>query len=296
MKINFIIPLLDDYDIELAYKNIDKACKESKIDYDIVFGLNYKLGNLFTKIRNEFVENNKIRAFMTDRPVNQHKLITLAMETSEKYDAVIVYSGKEETNVDVIKAFISSWQTGNKIVYLKKIHRGFAKVVNFVKTAFYKLGIAMLGIFRDVCAENDIHLLDGDVVKTINQLPNKNQLLRTLDSLIYYETDIIHLEVDPNEYINSKYQEKSKDYYNNLIISVVSLGISLTTLLLSGLFMLLSVNAHFLVHLLLWSVFILSGFIHIVFNTKRVLSVRVGTEVEIAELKSLKAKTEFYNF
>ena len=37
------------------------------------------------------------------------------MEKCEDYDATIIYAGKEEINVDVVKAFITSHQAGNKI-------------------------------------------------------------------------------------------------------------------------------------------------------------------------------------
>lgn len=296
MKVGFIIPLLDEYDLDVAYKNIEKACKDSGVDFDVIFALNNKASSVFTKIRNVFVENNKVKAFMSDRPVNEHKLITLAMQECEGYDATIIYSGKEETNVDVMKALITSWQAGNKIVYLRKVYRGFAKITNYIKTALYKLGVAILGIFKDVCAENDIQLLDNDVVKTINQLPNKNQLLRTLDSLIYYNTDIIHLEVDPNEFINPIYTEKEKNYYRNALVSYISLGVSLVSVFVSILLLSLQVDFYFLFHIILWVVFVIGFFVFIVFSTKKVLSGRVGVEFDINELNSLKAKIEYYNF
>lgn len=297
MKIGFIIPILDDYDVELAYKNIDKACKDSGVRYNIIFALNNKLNILFTKIRNNFVENNTVKAFMTDRPVNEHKLITLAMKECEDYDAVIIYSGKEETNVDVMKAFITSWKAGNKIVYLKKVYRGFfAKFWQNLKNAFYKFGVLMLGIFKDICAENDIQLLDNDVVKTINQLPNKNQMLRTLDSLIYYNTDIIHLEVDPNEYINPIYEEKDNAYVRNNVIAYSSFALSLAFALTSILLLCFEVKIHFLFHVVFWCLFLITFFLYIVFATKSILNVRVGKEVSLSELNSIQSKTEYYNF
>ncbi len=296
MKIGFIIPLLDDYDLEVAYKNIDKACKDSEVDYEIIFALDHKLNVMFTKIRNIFVENSKIKAFMTDRSVNEHKLITLAMLESEKYDAVIIYSGKEETNVDVMKAFITSWQAGNKLVYLKKVYRGFAKFTHYLKTAFYRMGVAILGIFKDICAENDIQLLDRDVVITMNQLPTKNQMLRTLDSLIYYATDTIHLEVDPNEFVNTIYTEKPTSYKKNATISYISLGVSLALALTSILLLSFGAKLHFLFHIGFWALFAVTFFLFVVFGTRKTLTMRVGKEMEANELKSLQTKTEYYNF
>lgn len=296
MKISFIIPMLDDYDVEVAYRNIEKACSDTDVDFDVIFAINNKLNVMFMKVRNIFVENKRVKAFMTDREVNQHKLITLAMQDCEDYDAVVIYSGKEETNVDVIKAFIESWKAGNKIVYLKKVYRGFARVWASLKGLLYKIGVLVLGIFKDIGAENDIQLLDQDVVKTINQLPNKNQLLRTLDSLIYSSTDIIHLQVDPNEYINQLYTEKQKTYYNNAIISYVALFVAMSSALASSLLLGLNIDVSLLSHVAMWSAFALSFFMWVVFSTKKTLALRVGKEFDLQELKNIKAQTEYYNF
>ena len=211
MKLGFIIPLLDEYDIEKNFNTIAKSCEDCGVEFDVIFALNSKLNAVFTKIRNTYVEDKRVKAFMVDRPVDHHRLITLSMEECEDYDATVIYSGKEDVNGDVIKAFITSYEAGNKIVYLKKVYRGFKKLLVGFKSIFYKIGIKFLGVFKDLDAENDIQLLDSDVVKTINQLPGKNRQLRTLDSLLYYTTDIIHLEVDSKEVINQNYTVKDKD-------------------------------------------------------------------------------------
>lgn len=295
MKIGFIIPILDEYDIEKAHDNIEKACKDSKVDYQIIFALSSKLISLFTKIRNTFVENDKVKAFMTDRPVNEHKLIAVAMQYCEKINATIIYSAKENINVDVVKAFINSYQAGNKIVYLRKIYRGYKKFFNFIKTFFYRLGIKMLGIFKDVYAENDIQLLDKDVVTTINQLPNKNQMLRTLDSLIYYQTDVIHLEVDPKEEVDPIYIDKGKSFIRNGLIAYFGVFISIVSILLSFIFLGVG-NTSWILHLILWTTFVIGLVVYILYNTRKILSVRVGSEIDVNEIKHIKEKTEFYNF
>lgn len=295
MKIGFIVPLLDEYDIEKGYTTIAKACKESKVDFDVIFALNSKLSATFTKIRNVYVENKAVKAFMVDRPVDQHKLITLAMEKCEDYDATIIYSGKEEVNVDVIKAFITSYEAGNKIVYLKKVYRGFKKLATAIKGVFYRLGIMLLGVFKDINAETDIQLLDADVVKTINQLPGKNRQLRTLDSLLYYTTDIIHLEVDSKEVINPNYNPKDKTYMKNAVVAYTSLGVGLVSAILSVVAIAVKWNWFYLVHIILWLLFLIGVVLALVFNTRKTLTHRAGKNVEPSELVSLKDKIEYYN-
>ncbi|MBR2468130.1 MAG: hypothetical protein IKB42_03735 [Clostridia bacterium] len=295
MKFGFIVPLLDEYDIEKAYETIAKACKETKANFDLIFALNSKLSAVFTKIRNVYVENKAVKAFMVDRPVDQHKLITLAMEKCEDYDATIIYSGKEEMNADVIKAFITSYEAGNKIVYLKKVYRGFKKVATAIKSMFYKLGIKLLGVYKDINAETDIQLLDADVVKTINQLPGKNRQLRTLDSLLYYTTDIIHLEVDSKEVINPNYNPKDKTYKKNAVVAGVSLGVGLVCAVLSVVALAVKWNWFYMIHVVLWLLFAVGLLLALVFDTRKILTHRAGKNVEPSELVSLKDKIEYYN-
>lgn len=295
MKIGFIIPLLDEYEIEKSFNTISKACADCNVDFDVVFALNSKLSAVFTKIRNVFVENKAVKAFMVDRPVDHFKLITLAMEKCENYDATIIYSGKEEINADVIKAFITSYEAGNKIVYLKKVYRGFKKIVAGFKAMFYKLGIKLLGVFKDINAETDIQLLDADVVKTINQLPGKNRQLRTLDALLYYTTDIIHLEVDSKEVINANYSSKDKSYVKNAVVAYTSLSVGLISIILSIISLSVSWKWHYLLHIGLWVLFLVGITLFLVFNTRKTLTYRAGKYIEPSEFVSLKDKIEYYN-
>jgi hypothetical protein len=203
MKIAFIVPVLGEIDLQRTFGRISESCADD--DFDIYFAINGKLNSFFTTVRTTFLNESRVKAFMVDRPVNEHKLITLGMELTEDYDATVIYSGKELPNKDVIKAFLSSWKAGNKIVYLKKEFSGFKKLWMKLKRAWYSLGIKMLGIFKDRCAETDIQLLDQDVVKTINQLPAKNRQLRVLDSFVGYPVDVIQLEIDSKVKDNNVY-------------------------------------------------------------------------------------------
>ena len=294
MKLGFIIPLLDEYDIEKNFNTIAKSCEDCGVEFDVIFALNSKLNAVFTKIRNTYVEDKRVKAFMVDRPVDHHRLITLSMEECEDYDATVIYSGKEDVNGDVIKAFITSYEAGNKIVYLKKVYRGFKKLLVGFKSVFYKIGIKFLGVFKDLDAENDIQLLDSDVVKTINQLPGKNRQLRTLDSLLYYTTDIIHLEVDSKEVINQNYTVKDKDYVKNATVAYSCLATGLISLTLTVLALALW-KWHYIVHIVLWIVFAVGLMMFLVFNTRKTLTYRAGKYVEPSEFVSLKDKIEYYN-
>ena len=96
MKFAFIIPVLDEINLQRTYARISESCADD--DFDIYFAINGKLNSFFTQVRTTFLNESKVKAFMVDRPVNEHKLITLGMEMTEDYDATIIYSGKEEVN------------------------------------------------------------------------------------------------------------------------------------------------------------------------------------------------------
>ena len=292
MKIGFLIPVLDEFDISTKYETIENTCKEENVEFEILFALNGDLTNFFTKIRSYFKDNNLVRVVKVDKVVNQHKLITVGMPFCENYDATIIYSSKEDMDAEVLSSFITSWKAGNKIVYVKKTIKGFKGFLLKIKEFFYKLGIKILNVFRDYYAENDIQLLDQEVVRTINQLPTKNRQLRVLDSFVGYNVDIVTAEQDGKP--SKIYNVKTKYYWINLAVSlglcffgVVFFIISLVGTILS------SISVAGL--LILWLLFIVFGFMAYIFAVKTMLVHRVGENYDAHEIKTLHDRAEKYN-
>lgn len=292
MKLAFIIPVLEEIELENTVNKIDEGCD---VDYDIYFAINGKLNSFFTKVRTTYLDNSRIKAFMVDRPVNEHKLITLGMEMTGDYDATIIYSAKEEPNVDVIKAFLSSWKAGNKLVYLKKEYSGLKKLWVKMKRFFYSMGIKMLGISPDYLAETDIQLLDQDVVKTINQLPLKNRQLRVLDSFVGYSVDIIQIEIDNKMKENKIYSEKIKAQKVCGIVALTSLLVAIACLSVGFVAIGLSWAMNIIVYILLFTVGAFGIILAYIYATKRTLHSRVGLATELPELNDLRNKLEKYN-
>lgn len=293
MKIAFIVPVLAEIDLSKTFTRISESCTDD--DFDIFFAINGKLNSFFTLVRTTFLNESRVKAFMVDRPVGEHKLITLGMELTESYDATIIYSGKELPNKDVIKAFLSSWKAGNKIVYLKKEYSGLKKLGVKIKRAWYSLGIKILGIFKDRCAETDIQLLDQDVVKTINQLPAKNRQLRVLDSFVGYQVDVIQLELDSKSKENKLYDEKIKAFKLCRIGELCCLlgGIAMMGVSIAGILLKWPLPA--VVYILFIALSLLALIMSFVFSTKKILHYRVGQVFELPELNDLKNKIEKYN-
>jgi len=293
MKIAFLVPVLSEINLQKTFNRIIESCPDD--DAEVYFAINGKMNSFFTQVRATFLNESRVKAFMVDRPVSEHKLITLGMEMTEDYDATVIYSGKEEPNKDVIKAFMSSWKAGNKIVYLKKEYSGFKKLWVKLKRAWYSLGIKMLGIFKDRCAETDIQLLDQDVVKTINQLPAKNRQLRVLDSFVGYPTDIIQLEIDGKSKDNKLYEEKIRAYKVCGISAIASLLLGIITIAISVVGITLVWPIPVVVYIALLAVGILALIMSFVFDTKKTLHYRVGQLIEISELNDVRNKIEKYN-
>jgi len=296
MKLAFIVPILSDCDVDQRYDAIESACKEAEVDFEIIFAFNNKLNNMFSKVRSTFIEKKNVKAFQVNKSVNQHKLITVAMRGCEHYDATVIYSGKETINADVVKAFITSWKAGNKVVYLKKVYSGFKKVLSAIKNFFYWAGTKLMGVFKDIGAETDIQLLDRDVVITINQLPGKNRHLRTLDSFIGYNTDIIKMEVDSKIKDSKSYIEKTKKYKLSNILTWTFLGLTVVTLVLGILAIALDWKMRGIFHILIWVGFVLCALFSLVFFTKKNLLVRVGDSEDMSDIEDLENKMETYNY
>jgi len=296
MKVGFVIPVLAEYDITKSYNSIKSACADSKVDFDIIFAFNDKQTALFSHLRNKFSDKKEIKAFKVDQNVNKHKLITLAMESCEKYNATIIYSAKEEVNEDVIKAFVASWRTGNKIVYLKKLFYGPKRIFSAFKEATYRVGVSLIRCFKDFYAETDIQLLDQEVVKTINQLPSKNRVLRTMDSFIGYNYDVIHMEVDSKLKESKFYEEKTKAYNVYAVFSVLCGILCIGDLAMTIVATVLAWKIG-----LVWMLFMIVGIVllfllWLVLFTRRILEFRVGHPQKESELKTLKQTMEKYNY
>ena len=295
MKIGFVIPVIKEFDMEAAYKNIEKACLDCKADFEIIFALNTNLNTTFTKIRSAYVENQKVSAFMADRKVEQHQLITIAMEYCEGFDATIIYTAKEDFNVDVIKAFITSWQAGNKIVYLKKLYTGFNKFLQTVSRGLYDFGTKLIGIYKDLHTENDIQLLDKDVVLTINKIPEKNRQLRTLDSFIGYPYDVVHIQINKPSNTHKEYNQKPKKFYTNIAFAYSFLFLSIVSFFVA--FIGMVAHSHFggLVYFLLWFAVFAFFFSFVIHFTRAKLITRVGMPQNRDEILELNEKIEKYN-
>lgn len=293
MKIAFIIPVMADVNLNRTFNRINEACPDD--DFDIIFAINGKLNSFFTQVRTTFLTESRVKAFMVDRPISEHKLITLGMEMTADYDATVIYSGKEDPNIDVLKAFISSWKAGNKIVYLKKEYYGIKKLWVKLKRAVYSMGIKILGIFKDMCAETDIQLLDQDVVKTINQLPAKNRQLRVLDSFVGYPTDTIQLEIDSKTKENKAYEEKIKASKVCGTVSIVFILLAILSIALGCIGIAFKWTILPVLYILFFAFGVFSIVMSFVFLTKRSLHKRVGVLNDIPELNDLRTKIEKYN-
>jgi hypothetical protein len=157
------------------------------------------------------------------------------------------------------------------------------------------MGISILGVFKDHCAETDIQLLDNDVVKTMNHLPNKNRHLRVLDSFVGYNTDTIYIKTDNNEIFDKKYEDKPRSFYVCKTLSYVSLGFSLSFLIILILSLSIGWKINFIWNLVFLLGFALLGFMYIILATKATLHKRVGDQLSSQELNSLTSNMEKYN-
>ncbi len=296
MKVGFVIPVLAECNVGECYETIESACNDCGCEFEVMFAFNGKLNSTFSKVRSTYIENKKVKAFKIDQNVNEHKLITVALNFCADYDATIIYSAKETINADVIKAFITSWKAGNKLVYLKKVYSFPKKIWVGLQRLVYSLGTKIMGLFKDFNAETDIQLLDKDVVKTINQLPEKNRHLRTLDSFIGYNYDIIKMEVDSKMKDKRQYIEKTKSYKVSSALSTAFMVLSMAVFIVCLLIPILNLNVRAIWLITLWLLwFVLLAF-GVVFYTRKMLALRVGKTVPAKEIDALYKNIEKYNF
>ena len=298
MKVVFLLPVMHEFDFKSQYDTIAKTCKELKTDFDVIYILNGNMQKMFADIRNAFIEVDSVKAIKMMSDVNEHKLITVGMRYCDNYSATIIYSAKEEINSNVIKAFVNSWKSGNKIVYLKKTRTGFKKIFQKIGLFFYNLGIKVLKVYKDFSGETDIQLLDLEVVKTINQLPEKNRQLRILDSFVGFRLDVISVvdnKPNKNSEITKKYNDISKNYKYSLSFCIMTLVVFVITLAFQIVALACGLSLGLIGEILLLAIIFSSAFISLVFVTKTKLSYRIGDYVQTQEINNLDDKAEKYN-
>ena len=296
MKLGFIVPVLSECDIQQRYSAIEEACKTCNAEFEVIFAFNSKLNAQFSRVRTLYIDNKKVRAFKVNNNVNEHKLITIAMRYCEDYDATIIYSAKETINVEVLKTFIFSWQAGNKVIYLKKEYAHPKKLWVKFKTLLYKIGIKLLGVFKDFGGETDIQLLDKDVVKTINQLPSKNRQLRVLDSFIGYNYDIIKMEIDSKVKDSKLYIDKTKSVKLSALGMGVCFALSIVFLTIALLTACNVIKLRLVWHIVWWFMVACTWVLWLIYYTKYQLGLRIGDQVDEKEIDTLEANLEKYNF
>ncbi len=298
MKIVFLLPVMHEYDFKSQYDTVAKTCKELKTDFDVIYVLNGNMRKMFADIRNTFIENDNVKAIKMMSDVNEHKLITVGMRYCDGYSATIIYSAKEDVNANVIKAFIKSWRAGNKIVYLKKTRTGFKKMFQSLGLSIYNLGVKIINIYKDFGGETDIQLLDQEVVKTINQLPEKNRQLRTLDCFVGFNCDVIKVvdnKTKHNGEVVKKYTDISKTYKYSLAFYIMTLVVFLVSLAFQITALCLNMNLGLIGEILLIAIIFASALIGLVFIAKTRLAYRIGDYVQVQEINNLDDKSEKYN-
>jgi len=298
MKTVFLIPVMHEYDTKEQFESIQSTCKELKLDFDIIYVLNGNMQKMFADIRNNYLEHDNVRAIKMMSDVHQHKLITVGMKYCENYSNTIIYTAKESINTNVIKAFVASWRAGNKIVYLKKTRTGFKKFIQSIGLGIYNLGIATIKVYKDFSGENDIQLFDQEVVKTINQLPEKNRQLRVLDSFVGYASDVVTVvdnKKNRNKEIEKKYNDISKSYKYSLVFTILTAVVFTVSLIFQIVALCIGLALGIVGEILLIAIILASAFLTLVFITKSRLSYRIGDYVQVQEINNLDEKAEKYN-
>ena len=81
----------------------------------------------------------------------------------------------------------------------------------------------------------------------------------------------------------------------NAVVGYTSLGVGLVSAILSVIAIAVAWKWNYVLHIVLWLLFVVGVLLALVFNTRKTLTHRAGKNVEPSELVSLKDKIEYYN-
>lgn len=163
---HFIITLIDDGSRDDTYRKLLERSKKSQLTIQVV-----KLSRNFG-----------------------HQSAMCAGLDLSQGDAAVVLDGDLQDPPELVFEMIKKWEEGNKVVYAKRRTRKGETIFKlFTASLFYRIikFASNVDIPKDT---GDFRLIDRDVVKSLNDLPERNRFIRGLVPWLGYSQTFVEFD------------------------------------------------------------------------------------------------------
>ena len=191
-KISVLVPCYNEKDniIPLSHaieEELVKSCP--KYDYEICFIDNNSTDGTRQLIREICGKNNKIKAILNIRnfgPFNS-QFYGLTQLTG---DCGIIISADFQDPVELIPEMIKKWESGAKIVATVKESNEENKIINFIRTIYYKL-LRKLSDVEIIEQFTGFGLYDKEFIEILKKLNDSEPFLRGIVAELGYKIEYV---------------------------------------------------------------------------------------------------------
>lgn len=199
-----IAPCLNEEKNIENFINVTQSLFKNKYNFKILFVDDGSIDNTWNIIENLKKNFSFINAIKLSKNFGKENAIACGLNNIEDEDFIITADTDLQHPLDKIEDMIELWKKGNKIVNTYRVNI----TENNLREIGSKLFYLIFKKFTDlsiVAKTTDFILIDKEIVKKFNAIPEVNKQFRTLINWLGFKKINIPIKINSRKYGNSKY-------------------------------------------------------------------------------------------
>lgn len=201
---SIIVPCLnEEKNIEHFTKTAESLLKE-KYNFKIIFIDDGSVDNTWNAIENLKKKFSFIHGVKLSKNFGKENAICCGLSIIKDEDFIITIDSDLQHPLEKIEEMINLWENGYKIVNTYRKNRSEGSLREFGSTLYYFL-IKKFTDLSIISQTTDFILIDKNIVKSFNQIPESNKQFRNLINWLGFKKINIPIEINSRIYEKSKY-------------------------------------------------------------------------------------------
>jgi len=201
---SIIVPCLnEEKNIEHFTKTAESLLKE-KYNFKIIFIDDGSADNTWNIIENLKKKFSFIHGVKLSRNFGKENAICCGLNYIKDEDFIITIDSDLQHPLEKIEEMINLWKNGYKIVNTYRKNRTEGSFREFGSTLYYFL-IKKFTDLSIISQTTDFMLIDKNIVKSFNQIPESNKQFRNLINWLGFKKINLPIEINSRIYEKSKY-------------------------------------------------------------------------------------------
>lgn len=205
-RLSIVIPVYnEEKNIPLIYDALEKILASlKKYEYEIIFVNDGSEDKTWEKIKVIHNKNPRVKGVNLAKNFGHATALQAGLEIA-KGDAIIMMDGDLQHPPQLISTFIERWEKGHKIVNtLRTNTEGITFLKKFSSEVFYKT-FNSLSLVKLNFGESDFRLIDNEVLRKINKLPESPKFYRGIVHNLGYKISYISYKAEKRKYGKTSY-------------------------------------------------------------------------------------------